>query len=160
MKKIKTIIVCLIMVNVIGCVSMSSDIINTFNNQELPIKILKIYYNPMSSTGVPYMHDQVIGVKFRNVSDKDIKYITFHMDLHNGVGDSAINRRMYLRDEFPCTFRYSGPVKPGRSVEIISQSLHLSTEPVKIILYRIEIEYMDGSIQRISVNKDGSSEIS
>lgn len=101
------------------------------------IKIKSAYLGrPNSASGVDaYFY-------YKNVSDKTIKYLVWTGYPMNAVGDRV---SCEIRDYADYRGKDTGPIKPGKSSGGVWSCAWYNSTAKKLILTKIDIEYMDGS---------------
>lgn len=76
-----------------------------------------------------------------NLSDKEIKYITFTIDYYNRVGDPAYDS---ITKKSSCTARLTGPIGAGKSF-YMRELIGYGSDIYYGVISNIKIEYMDGT---------------
>ena len=94
-------------------------------------------YNPKS-----------LSMRVANVSDKEIKYMTFQIQQFNSVGDPSYDADLNSTKKL----KYTGPLEPGYS-DGMSWDYVRNGDTACVAISSIEIEFMDGTKQILS---DGS----
>lgn len=90
-----------------------------------------------------------VAIGFTNDSEKTIKYIYFHISAYNTVGDPAMCE---IHDTNKFELKLTGPIDADGSG--VWEDLFYNHATSKIAIDSIDIEYMDGSIEKQTDNFD------
>ena len=136
MKKLKHIVTTLMMSFMWVTYVFSQDTL--IENIKYPIE-LKHY-----STSIPNSAGGVdCNIKFKNNSNKIIKYITFTVSGVNSVNDLVIGK---FNDSKMVKVRGVGPLNPNKNSRFNWGCLWYNPTIDHLKIFRIEIEFMDGEI--------------
>jgi hypothetical protein len=101
------------------------------------IRVFKYYtHNPNSAGGVS------ASINFKNISDKEIKYVTFYVQVYNAVDDQVY---CTITNECMKSLQVTGPIKPGATKNAFWDCLWYNSTIGYMVITKIEIEYMDNS---------------
>ncbi|MBR5272224.1 MAG: hypothetical protein IKU25_02365 [Clostridia bacterium] len=82
-----------------------------------------------------------VRIKFRNDSEKTIKYIVFCTTPYNRVEDAVASRYSHQNGRLQCT----GPINPGAIKDAFWENVWYNNSIYVARIDSVEIEYMDGS---------------
>lgn len=111
------------------------------------IQLLKVWTSNPNSAGGIDLH-----IKWKNVSDKTVKYAYFECDLYNAVDDRV---SCDIRDYYTFRGKITGPIAPGTIYgdNVLWETAWYNNSGKYPKVIGIELEYMDGTRVTIPQNK-------
>lgn len=119
--------------------NIPSEVEQNARNNGAPVYIGSINVGPPNSAG-----GRQITYTWKNISNKDIKYLTISTNLYNRVDD-----RVFCRIGFGGSIRFTGPVNAGSYRRGSPQSLCYDSTAIRGEVRSIRVVYMDDSSETI-----------
>ena len=126
---------------------------------EAQVEISKFKFGKDEPFGM-YPGRKMIDMKFKNTSDRPMKYLKVHYYAVNAVGDVVSGRDEGLREpgkEYikPKTLDCMGPFEPGKQYSRwASGAITTQQKGTLAVPYEVEIIYMENDTTRIRINKE------
>ena len=123
------------------------------------VEISKFKFNRDEPLGM-YPGRKMIDMKFKNTSDRAMKYLKVHYYAVNAVGDVVSGNDEGLRIEGkeyikPKTLDCMGPFEPGKQYSRYASGVITTQQKGTLAVpYEVEIIYMQNDTTRIRINKE------
>ena len=111
------------------------------------IQMLSVYTDAPNSAGGVNLH-----IKWKNTSDKTVKYVTFACNLYNAVDDMVA---CDIKNQYTFRGKVTGPIEPGAIYgdNYLWENAWWNNSGKYPKIVGIEIEYMDGTEVEIPESK-------
>ena len=123
------------------------------------VEIPRFKFNRDEPLGM-YPGRKMIDMKFKNTSDRAMKYLKVHYYAVNAVGDVVSGRDGGLREpgmEYikPMTLDCMGPFEPGKTYSRYASGVITTRQKGTLAVpYEVEIIYMQNDTTRIRIDRD------
>lgn len=131
------------------------DEVNKEQNKEEDINAKELIRIKSITTSKPNSANGVdLKIQWTNMSEKEIKYITFTAYPVNAVGD-IVECTIRTRNKGQFKGQETGPIKKGEGSKTgyVYENAWYNNTIVKAILMQVDIQYMDGSMVSLSGQK-------